>query len=70
MDFFVLNAFIEAAKRGEPTPLDAYDAAAWSSITPLSEESISRGGEPVQVPDFTRGRWMRREQTFALGDDY
>jgi predicted dehydrogenase len=32
MDFFVIHAFIEAAKRNEPTPMDVYDAAAWSVI--------------------------------------
>jgi predicted dehydrogenase len=70
MDFFVDHAFIEAVKRGEPTPLDAYDAAAWSAITPLSEMSIAAGNAPQLFPDFTRGRWMTRKPVFALGDDY
>ncbi|MEE8585972.1 MAG: Gfo/Idh/MocA family oxidoreductase [Acidobacteriota bacterium] len=70
MDFFVQQAFIESIKRRSPTPLDAYDAAAWSAITPLSEASIARGGEPQNFPDFTRGRWMKRSPVFALGDEY
>ena len=70
MDFFVLHAFIEAVKRGEPTPLDAYDAAAWSVISPLSEQSIAMGSHPVSFPDFTRGQWARRKPIFALGNDY
>jgi len=70
MDFFVLHAFIEAAKRGEPTPLDVYDAAAWSAITPLSEQSIEMGNETVDFPDFTSGKWMSRKPVFALNDDY
>ena len=36
MDFFVLQAFVESAKRNIAPPLDVYDAAAWSAITPLS----------------------------------
>jgi predicted dehydrogenase len=70
MDFFVMHAFVEAVKRGEPTPLDVYDAAAWSVIAPLSERSIAMGSHPVTFPDFTRGQWAKRKQIFALGDDY
>ena len=70
MDFFVLHAFIEAVKAKAPTPLDAYDAAAWSVISPLSELSIAAGGAPQAFPDFTRGRWMTRKPAFALGDAY
>ncbi len=70
MDFFVLNAFIETVKRQIDPPLDVYDAAAWSAITPLSERSIAEGGEPQQFPDFTRGRWIKRKPVFALNDDF
>ena len=70
MDFFVMNAFVESVKRGEPTPLDVYDAAAWSVIGPLSERSIAMGGHPVAFPDFTRGQWAKRKPVFALGDEY
>ncbi|MEA3421933.1 MAG: gfo/Idh/MocA family oxidoreductase, partial [Acidobacteriota bacterium] len=70
MDFFVENAFIESVKRRVKTPLDAYDAASWSVISPLSEKSIAEGGEPQQFPDFTRGRWMTRKPVFAMNDEY
>ncbi len=60
MDFFVLNAFVESAKQNIAPPLDAYDAAAWSAITPLSEVSIENNGEPQYFPDFTRGMWVKR----------
>lgn len=70
MDFFVINGFVEAVKRGEPTPLDVYDAAAWSAITPLSEKSIELGNQTVDFPDFTSGKWMSRKNTFALDDSY
>jgi predicted dehydrogenase len=70
MDFFVIHAFIESVKRQQPTPLDVYDAAAWSAITPLSEKSIDLGNQTVDFPDFTGGQWMYRKPVFSLGDDY
>ena len=70
MDFFVLHAFIEAAKRGVPTPMDVYDAASWSAITPLSEKSIELGNQVVSFPDFTDGQWMYRKNDFALTDEF
>lgn len=70
MDFFVLHAFVEAIKRKTATPMDVYDAAAWSAITPLSEKSIELGNETVEFPDFTSGQWMYRKNDFALTDEY
>ena len=70
MDFFVVHAFIESVKRQQPTPMDVYDAAAWSAITPLSEQSIELGNTTVEFPDFTGGQWMYRQPVFALNNDY
>ena len=70
MDFFVIHAFVESIKRKTPTPMDVYDAAAWSAITPLSEQSIELGNETVEFPDFTGGQWMYRKPVFALNDEY
>jgi predicted dehydrogenase len=70
MDFFVLHAFVESIKRKTATPMDVYDAAAWSAITPLSEQSIDLGNQTVEFPDFTSGQWMYRKNTFALNDEY
>lgn len=70
MDFFVIHAFIESMKRKTPTPMDVYDAAVWSAITPLSEQSIDLGNQTVEFPDFTGGQWMYRKPVFALNDEY
>jgi hypothetical protein len=70
IDYFVLRAFIEAIKNKVAPPIDVYDAAAWSAISPLSEESIAKGSAPVKIPDFTRGKWKTNKPIFALGDDY
>ena len=70
MDFFVLQAFVESAKKNIAPPLDAYDAAAWSAITPLSEVSIANGGEVQDFPDFTRGNWVKRKPYNWMKDSY
>jgi hypothetical protein len=70
MDWFVLNAFIESAKRKITPPQDVYDAVTWSAITPLSETSIKQNGTSVEFPDFTKGKWQNRKNTFAIDDTY
>ncbi|MDP2060549.1 MAG: Gfo/Idh/MocA family oxidoreductase [Flavobacteriaceae bacterium] len=70
MDFFVLNAFVESAKQNIVPPLDAYDAAAWSAITPLSELSIENNGAPQDFPDFTRGLWINRKPYNWMKDTF
>ena len=61
MDWLVCRAFVEAVKNGTNTPIDAYDTVTWMSIASLSEMSIQRGGSVVDIPDFTKGKWFRRE---------
>ncbi|NUQ62354.1 MAG: Gfo/Idh/MocA family oxidoreductase [Pirellulales bacterium] len=58
-DFFVIHEFLEAIRRGGPSPVDVYDAVAWSSIIALSAKSIAEGGKEQEVPDFTRGKWQK-----------
>ncbi|MGN0745191.1 MAG: Gfo/Idh/MocA family protein [Aristaeellaceae bacterium] len=62
MDYLVLRAFVESLQKGVAFPIDVYDAAAWMAVTCLSEQSIAMGSMPVPVPDFTDGRWIRREK--------
>ena len=61
MDWLVFDAYFEALKNGDVPPIDTYDTAAWMAITPLSEKSIRNGGMPVEIPDFTNGKWQNRE---------
>lgn len=70
MDWFVINSFVESIKRGAPYAMDVYDLATWYAITPLSEQSISEGGQVQYIPDFTRGKWMNRKPIFALDEQY
>jgi predicted dehydrogenase len=59
-DFFPMHQFLQAVRTGGPPPIDAADAAAWSSIIPLSAQSLAEGGKPQEVPDFTNGSWKTR----------
>lgn len=61
MDYFEFVAFFDALKNGTEMPIDVYDAAAWMSISYLSEISIKNGGAPVEIPDFTNGAYKTRE---------
>lgn len=56
VDFFVMKEFLDAVRNSTPSPIDAYDAAAWSCIVPLSAASIRQGNARVEIPDFTKGR--------------
>jgi len=68
MDFFVVNSFIEGLKRNEPFPIDVYDYATWAAVTPLSEQSIVLGSQPVVFPDFSGGKWINKPNTFGSSD--
>ena len=68
MDWFVFNAFVETVKQQRQPPIDVYDSMTMSVILPLSEKSLSDGNMPQEIPDFTRGKWRERKNTFALDD--
>jgi hypothetical protein len=70
IDYFVIRAFIESIKNKVAPPIDVYDAAAWSAISPLSELSIARGSSPVEIPDFTRGKWKTNPRIFGMNGDF
>jgi predicted dehydrogenase len=58
MDFIEDYRLIKCLREGKPLDMNVYDAAALSSIVGLSVESVSKRGRAVDVPDFTRDRWM------------
>ncbi|MFA5645492.1 MAG: Gfo/Idh/MocA family oxidoreductase [Candidatus Ratteibacteria bacterium] len=65
-DTLVLRAFLNAAEKKEEPPIDVYDIAAWMAVTILSEQSIALGSAPVAFPDFTNGKWIRREPDLSI----
>ena len=60
MDAVLFRAFVDALRENKPMPIDVYDAAAWMSISAVSEASIAAGGMPQAIPDFTCGMWTCR----------
>ena len=63
MDFIMLRELFSAIESKKEMPIDVYDAATWMCITALSEKSIALGGAPVDIPDFTGGRWVMRSKS-------
>jgi len=52
---------IDCLRNGLPLDQDVYDAAAWSSIIPLSEWSVNNRSGAIDVPDFTAGSWKKNK---------
>ncbi len=59
MDYLIYRDFFRALLSGSELPLDVYDAAAWMSITCLSEIS-AKESRTVEIPDFTHGLYRMR----------
>lgn len=57
MNYMMDRHLVKCLQKGLVPDINVYDAAAWSCITELSEISVRKGGIPVKIPDFTRGRW-------------
>lgn len=57
MNYTMDYRLIHCLRHGLPLDMDVYDAAEWSCIAELSEQSAQGGGIPIKIPDFTRGRW-------------
>ena len=56
-DYMMDLRWIWCLQNGLPLDMDVYDLVSWSSIVPCSASSDRSGGEPVELPDFTRGAW-------------
>ena len=57
MDFIMDWRTIDCLRNGLPLDEDVYDAAAWSAVGVLSEQSVAKNGKTIDFPDFTRGSW-------------
>ena len=67
IDFAMDSRLIYCLRKGLPLDMDVYDAAEWSSLVELTEQSAALGGAPVEIPDFTNGCWKELEgHSFAL----
>jgi predicted dehydrogenase len=66
MDFVEDYRLISALLHGTEPDMDVYDAATLSVITELSSRSIGRNGEPMKIPDFTRGNWKTPRELHVM----
>lgn len=61
MDYIMLKNFFRAVKNKQDMPIDVYEACAMMCITSLSEQSIAKGSVPIDIPDFTNGKYKERK---------
>ncbi|MFC3200090.1 Gfo/Idh/MocA family protein [Parapedobacter deserti] len=61
MDFMMDWRLIDCLRNGLPLDMDVYDGAAWSSVIPLSEQSVTNRSRSLDIPDFTRGAWKKNK---------
>ena len=54
------HRLFEALVEQRVTDFDVYDSVTSSVISPLSEMSVANRSEPVEFPDFTKGKWKER----------
>ncbi len=59
-EYLMFHDYLKAVQNKTSAPQDVYDAAVWSAVYPLSIESVAKGGQPVEFPDFTSGQWKNR----------
>ncbi|MDF2668454.1 MAG: hypothetical protein K0R67_760 [Paenibacillus sp.] len=55
-DFFVIDEFVSSIHNKRRPAIDVYDAVTWSSVFPLSLQSVGTEGKPIQFPAFTKNR--------------
>jgi len=57
MDYMEDYRLIKCLREGLPTDMNVYDAAALSSLVGATVKSVAQKSRPVDIPDFTRGKW-------------
>ncbi len=62
MNYIMDYRLIHCLRNGLALDQDVYDAVEWSCLTELTERSVLGGNVPVNIPDFTRGKWDQLSQ--------
>lgn len=57
---------IDCLHNGLPLDQDVYDAAAWSSILPLTDWSVRNNSNSIKIPDFTAGSWKTNKRNMDI----
>ena len=59
-DWIMLYTLVKGFNKGAYPDIDVYDLAAWSCLVEVTEISSRNRSKPVDIPDFTRGKWKNR----------
>ncbi len=59
------HRLIEALREDKSPDWDTYDSVTSSVISPLTEASVANNSRPVDIPDFTKGKWKTRKPLFS-----
>ncbi len=66
IDYAMDSRLIHCLRNGLPLDMTVYDAVSWSCLVELTEVSANNNGTPVEIPDFTRGRWNKAKNEDIL----
>jgi hypothetical protein len=66
IDYAMDSRLIHCLRNGLPLDMTVYDAVSWSCLVELTEASANNNGTPVEIPDFTRGRWNKAKNEDIL----
>ena len=53
------SRLVYCLQHGLPFDMDVYDLGEWCCLAELGSLSMDNGNKPVEVPDFTRGKWNK-----------
>lgn len=57
IDYLCVRDFVDMVRYDREPWIDVYDCASWASLYHCSHLSLERKSQPVEMPDFTGGRW-------------
>ena len=55
------HRLVEALRNNRMPDWDVYDSVTSSAVSPISEASVAGKSQPVDFPDFTRGKWKEKK---------
>jgi predicted dehydrogenase len=54
------HLLVQALRENKTPWFDVADSVTSSAVSPLTEISVAKGSQPVEFPDFTKGKWKTR----------
>ena len=69
MDFLMDLRWVYALRNGLPLDMDVYDLASWCAVCELTERSARSRSAAVDFPDFTRGAWKEKCNSYLMDAD-